>query len=379
MISILNKFQCLGANCPNTCCKNWNVGVDEQTYEEYKKVKGLEGIMLRLRVQKKQGYRVIRNAVGYHCPYHKNGLCQHQVDGHMERMPQVCRLYPRRIVEMGEVREVTLELSCYEAARVFISHPGRMEFQESEKEMEAQWKLGNEDPGFLSYLFADREKILDYLWRQEDSNLIQDMRDMYRYVYWEHTYLMRDRLVELQRANRAILEFHAEEKGGAFPPALFYPITIMNDIIYQRLWYTLLPLRNAYLYKGIKAYDRQFGKLGVGQADAYLSKQMEKLLMEKPHLKKKYRSYLSFLLQEMYMEAYEDYYLIGHLLLAYLYVQALMIFDLAEYLQYGDLTQEMEIQILSGMEKGMRHSLGSERQFLEKIRSEFMNSNKNML
>ena len=31
-----NKFHCLAGDCPDTCCKDWEVDVDEATFYYYK-------------------------------------------------------------------------------------------------------------------------------------------------------------------------------------------------------------------------------------------------------------------------------------------------------------------------------------------------------
>ena len=70
----------------------------------------------------------------------------------------------------------------------------------------------------------------------------------------------------------------------------------------------------------------------------------------------------------------EDYYLIGKILLIFLYLQGLMIFDLAMFLENGSLPLYAGGNF-SGTEKECVQ-FGLERQFLEKIRTDFMNSDK---
>lgn len=371
-ISIINKFKCLGAECPNTCCRNWNVSVDEITYENYKKAPGLKKYSLIASTKRLKGFHVMRTIPFQGCIYHRKGLCRFQCENHMEWMPEICRVYPRRIIEMGELREMTVELSCVEMARIFIENPGRLHFRDCE-EMKPQWVLENRDEKFEEYLLKSRDKILDFLWRDTDSekHLVSDMFAIYRFCFDQHNRLMRNGLDDMlcDSSKVDIGSFWEEKKR-----VLFYPASVMNDVIYEHLWYTMIPFRNPYLYRSLKAYDHQFGSVLYQDADACMNQKMERLLQEVSELK--YRSYLSYCIQELYLECYEDYYLIGKILLIFLYLQGLMIFDLAMFLENGSLPLSMQAEILSGTEKGMRHSLGSERQFLEKIRTDFMNSDK---
>lgn len=382
-ISILNKFKCLGASCPNTCCRNWNVTVDETTYENYKHAKGAKKYTLLASTKRVRGFRVMRTLPGKGCIYHKDGLCQFQCEGHLEWMPEICRNYPRRILQIEDQIEVTLELSCVEMARIYLEHPGRLHFSET-KEWKPQWILENHDEKFLRYLMQSREGMLDFLWREDGQTLTEDMYALYHFMYEEHRLLMRNgldtMLSRLEQGESPLLDTsnldEEDTKRKWKNRKLFYPATIMNDVIYIHLWYTMIPFRNPYLYRALKAYDKQFGQVREADADAYLNQKMKEMLDAMPELRLKYRSYLSYCIQELYLECYEDYYLIGKMVLILLYVQSLQIFDLSMYLEYQELSLQMQAEILSGAEKGMRHSLDSERQFLEKIRTDFMNSDK---
>lgn len=35
----LKDFTCIGSTCEETCCKNWKITVDKETYKKYKRLK----------------------------------------------------------------------------------------------------------------------------------------------------------------------------------------------------------------------------------------------------------------------------------------------------------------------------------------------------
>ena len=35
----LQKFECLGTSCSDTCCQGWNINIDKNTHEKYQKIK----------------------------------------------------------------------------------------------------------------------------------------------------------------------------------------------------------------------------------------------------------------------------------------------------------------------------------------------------
>ena len=41
------KFKCIGEDCTDSCCIGWELDIDEESYEAYKKVGGEFGEKLR--------------------------------------------------------------------------------------------------------------------------------------------------------------------------------------------------------------------------------------------------------------------------------------------------------------------------------------------
>ena len=53
-ISILNEFECTGAQCPASCCRGWKVPIERDMYLKYLTEKGLFGTLLRCSIEKKE-------------------------------------------------------------------------------------------------------------------------------------------------------------------------------------------------------------------------------------------------------------------------------------------------------------------------------------
>lgn len=143
-----SKFQCIAADCPDSCCKEWAVDVDAQTADYYRSLPGALGDRLREVLNDDNTMTIIDGR----CPmWRQDGLCRiHAELGH-EALCQTCREFPRLRHEFDEFSELGLELSCPEAARLILT---------------TDWKMplpcSSDDPD-LELLLQSRQAVLDLL------------------------------------------------------------------------------------------------------------------------------------------------------------------------------------------------------------------------
>lgn len=118
-----DHFRCLADRCPDSCCHEWEVAVDEATAQAYLSLPGDLGDSLRQTLrQREDGYYL--EITDGRCPmWRRDGLCQiqHQL-GH-DALCQTCRDFPRLRHDYGDFMELGLELSCPEAARIILTAP----------------------------------------------------------------------------------------------------------------------------------------------------------------------------------------------------------------------------------------------------------------
>lgn len=118
-----DRFRCIANRCPDSCCKEWDVQVDPQTAARYRQLPGEFGQRVRRALKDAEGETVIA-MVNDRCPlWQADGLCAIQRELGAEGLCQVCRDYPRLTHDYGDFRELGLELSCPEAARMILSAP----------------------------------------------------------------------------------------------------------------------------------------------------------------------------------------------------------------------------------------------------------------
>lgn len=116
-----DTFRCIAGSCPDSCCKEWAVQVDDASAEYYRSLPGALGDRLRQVLQTVDGETVMTITDG-RCPmWQPDGLCRIQAELGESALCHVCREFPRLTHDYGDFIEYGLELSCPEAARLILS------------------------------------------------------------------------------------------------------------------------------------------------------------------------------------------------------------------------------------------------------------------
>ncbi len=115
-------FRCIASDCPDSCCKEWEVLVDEAAAERYLTMEGALGDDLRRYLyQDGEGDWYLRITDG-RCPmWQQDGLCRIQAQEGHEALCQTCQDFPRLRHDYGDFVELGLEMSCPEAARILFA------------------------------------------------------------------------------------------------------------------------------------------------------------------------------------------------------------------------------------------------------------------
>ncbi len=157
--SYFDSFRCLAGSCPDSCCHEWTVAVDEDTAAMYRTLPGALGQRLRQVLAEEDGDTILVNE-NRRCPlWRTDGLCQIQAELGHEALCKTCREFPRLTHDYGDFQEWGLELSCPEAVRLILSAPPL-------PPVVTETPGGTEpdyDPGDMTLLLSSREKALAIL------------------------------------------------------------------------------------------------------------------------------------------------------------------------------------------------------------------------
>ena len=118
-----DTFRCIAGDCPDSCCKEWDVQVDDDAAAFYRTLPGPLGNRLR-QVLKDEDGETVMTIIDRRCPmWRADGLCEIQAQHGHDALCKTCREFPRLTHDYGDFIEYDLELSCPEAARIILSAP----------------------------------------------------------------------------------------------------------------------------------------------------------------------------------------------------------------------------------------------------------------
>lgn len=145
------KFACVGGNCLDTCCAGWQIMIDPAALKKYRRVKGVLGNRLHNEIDWKEGaFRQYQKRCAF---LNEENLCDLYIEGGGAKMfCKTCRMYPRHIEEFEGLREVSLSLSCPEAANLILGCQEPVRFLKAEDQ-----KQEETDEEFDFFLFTKLE------------------------------------------------------------------------------------------------------------------------------------------------------------------------------------------------------------------------------
>ena len=185
-------FKCIAGDCEETCCAGWYIAIDEPTYKKYKKVKQPD---MKKRFDKEL---VVKKGSTPECAAKiklknnrcaflaKDNLCDIYKQLGEQYLSQTCTMYPRNTNALGERLELSLALSCPEAARKILLRKEPIQFKVQEDGASlpvvgASLKLQLNQPKHFEDYILKMRSILIAIW-QESSYNIQDKWCAFEYV-----------------------------------------------------------------------------------------------------------------------------------------------------------------------------------------------------
>ena len=199
------KFQCTADKCPDTCCAGWQIVIDEKTLEKYHTYEGAFGNRLANSIDWREG--VFKQYEDKRCAFlDENNLCDICTEAGPEMFCRTCKSYPRHFEEFENVREISLAMSCPEAAKLILASKEPVSFVTVEKKYKEDIY---EDFDFLLYskLVDAREIIFEILQdrtkpvRERMAMVLAFTHDLQARVYRGHTMAMEDVFARYTKAN----------------------------------------------------------------------------------------------------------------------------------------------------------------------------------
>lgn len=129
----VKAFHCIATDCEDSCCYNWSITIDKQSYRKTcqhpeLRVKA-DSAMTKIKKDDAQ-WAVIKLRPDGGCPFLTDGdLCEIHAKGGHELLSHTCKTYPRLTRQQGSDKYESLSLSCPEAARCVLFYPDAFSFE----------------------------------------------------------------------------------------------------------------------------------------------------------------------------------------------------------------------------------------------------------
>lgn len=125
---IFHDFRCLAGSCPDTCCGQWEIVVDEAAKARYLSVEGPLGEKIKNALTVIDGEDCMALVDG-RCPLlTEDGLCPIVTELGEDFLSTTCHTHPRFTEVYGGLQETMLSISCPEAARLLLERETPLRF-----------------------------------------------------------------------------------------------------------------------------------------------------------------------------------------------------------------------------------------------------------
>jgi lysine-N-methylase len=163
------KFNCIGSNCEDTCCANWErINIDIKTYEKYMTCSDpnliplINNYVSKTTDGKGDPYGIISLDETSTCPFlTETHLCSIHKRLGEQYLSSTCTSYPRFVNVVNGTIEQSLLLSCPEATRLALQEQSPMIFEEMQVQNTA---------------FSGRFKVLD-------KTITERQDELYKYFH----------------------------------------------------------------------------------------------------------------------------------------------------------------------------------------------------
>ena len=124
-----DDFACLADRCRHSCCRGWEIELDEETAGFYRSLDGPLGEALRENLTRMDGVWAFRLTAEEACPFLRgDGLCRIIIELGEDALCDTCTLHPRFFEDVGEHVLSGVGASCEGVAALLLGATAPLTF-----------------------------------------------------------------------------------------------------------------------------------------------------------------------------------------------------------------------------------------------------------
>lgn len=131
-VEFYDDFSCIAERCSFTCCEDWDISIDHDTYNKWMKDEEQSGALgrnVRVTKHRKNIEYYIKMGPHRHCPFlNRAGLCDIVIDCGDDYLPKTCRMFPRQENNLKDFHEFSLSCACPSVVDIINNIKGKISF-----------------------------------------------------------------------------------------------------------------------------------------------------------------------------------------------------------------------------------------------------------
>jgi len=164
------KFTCIADRCRHSCCIGWEIDIDSDTYEKYKKVPEDFGDRLRMGISHGETPCFKHCECGRCTFLNDRGLCDIILNLGEDSLCGICADHPRFRNFFSDRTETGLGISCEEAARIILGETESMQlvtdFDDEMDAVDPEDEVFFEEREYVFRILQDKKVSLDERFRE---------------------------------------------------------------------------------------------------------------------------------------------------------------------------------------------------------------------
>lgn len=148
---LYSDYECIGGECPETCCGGWTIIVDESSYEKYCNLEEPDKSWVMNKIQKEDdSYQMILDEETKMCQFlNQEGWCLLYRNISPDMLCNTCKNFPRKAHIYYDLYALTASIACPVVARNIINMRDKIQFRYMEDEesvdiVNPNWERYNE-------------------------------------------------------------------------------------------------------------------------------------------------------------------------------------------------------------------------------------------
>ena len=146
---LYSEYECIGGECPETCCGGWDIVVDDNSYKKYNILDEPEKSWILERISKHDGYyKMVLEADTGRCRFLDNeGWCLLYRNISPDMLCNTCKFFPRKLHVYYDLYVLTASIACPVVAKNIVNMKEKSQF----RYMEDDQKISIINPNWERY------------------------------------------------------------------------------------------------------------------------------------------------------------------------------------------------------------------------------------